>query len=83
MTVEFEVVGACSPADVTSTGSAGGVPDGVVDLSDCSCYLTLWSSMDAAADLTTTGTCDVGNGDGLVDLSDFSCYLSAWSAGCP
>ena len=31
-------------ADVTTTGTASGVPDGVVDLSDFSYYLTLWSA---------------------------------------
>lgn len=73
---------ACSPADVTSTGTANGVPDGTVDLSDFSFYLSLWSAGDAQADVTTTGTAD-GVPDGSVDLSDFSFYLSLWSAGCP
>lgn len=83
VTVVYEVVGPCSPADVTTTGSASGVPDGAVDLSDFSYYLTLWSSGDPAADLTATGTCVVGSGEGVVDLSDFSCYLTAWGVGCP
>jgi len=71
-------------ADVTATGTCvPGSDDGVADLSDFSCYLSLWSTSDPLADITTTGTClpDMG-GDG-VDLSDFSCYLSEWSQGCP
>jgi len=32
-------------------------------------------------DITSTGTCDPGNGDGVTDLSDFSCFLTQWSAG--
>ena len=70
-------------ADVTTTGTPNGVPDGVVDLSDFSFYLTLWSSQDAAADITTSGTCNPGTGGDGVNLSDFSCYLSEWSIGCP
>ena len=69
-------------ADVTSTGTANGVPDGAVDLSDFSYYLTLWSGSDPAADVTTTGSAS-GVPDGSVDLSDFSFYLTLWSAGCP
>ena len=74
--------GGCSPADVTTTGNASGTPDGVVDLSDFSYYLTLWSNADARADVTTTGSAN-GIADGTVDLSDFSYYLTLWSAGCP
>ena len=74
--------GACSAADITTTGSANGVPDGGVDLSDFSFYLSLWSAGTATADLTTTGTAN-GIPDGSTDLSDFSFYLSLWSAGCP
>ncbi len=73
---------ACSPADVTTSGTANGVPDQVVDLSDFSFYLTLWGTSDARADVTTTGTAN-GVPDGSVDLSDFSFYLTLWSAGCP
>ena len=73
---------ACSPADLTTTGNAEGEPDGTVDLSDFSYYLSIWSSSDTAADVTTTGTAS-GIPDGTVDLSDFSFYLSLWSAGCP
>ncbi len=83
LTLSGEVGAAgCSPADVTTTGNASGTPDGVVDLSDFSFYLTLWSNGDARADVTTTGTAN-GIADGQVDLSDFSYYLTLWSAGCP
>ena len=75
-------VPACSAADVTTTGTDNGVPDGSVDLSDFSAYLSLWSASSLEADLTTTGTSN-GTPDGVVDLSDFSFYLSLWSAGCP
>lgn len=70
------------PADLTTTGTAGSVPDGVVDISDFSYYLSLWSAMDPAADLTTTGTAG-GEPDGIVDVSDYSYYLGLWAAGCP
>ena len=74
----------CAPADITTTGSCIVLAsDGVVDLSDFSCYLSLWSSGGLNADITTTGVCSVGSGDDVVDLSDFSCYLAEWSSGCP
>ena len=73
---------ACSPADVTTTGLSNGQGDGVVNLSDFSYYLTLWSNQNAVADVTTSGAAN-GIPDGSVDLSDFSYYLSLWSAGCP
>ncbi len=76
-----EAASACV-ADVTTTGTANGTPDGNVDLSDFSYYLTLWSGGSAIADVTTTGTAN-GVPDGSVDLSDFSFYLTLWSAGCP
>lgn len=72
----------CSPADVTTDGSANGIPDGVVTLSDFSFYLALWGSGDLAADVTTDGTAN-GVPDGAVTLSDFSFYLALWGAGCP
>lgn len=76
--------GSCSPADVTTDGSANGVPDGLITLSDFSFYLSRWSAGDASADITLDGVCDpgAGGGDG-VSLSDFSCFLSLWSDGCP
>jgi len=75
---------ACSPADITQTGlCTPGMPDGAMDLSDFSCYLSEWSSSSALADITTDGVCDPGNGGDGVTLSDFSCFLSVWSAGCP
>lgn len=73
----------CGLADMTTSGSLNGVPDGVVDLSDFSFYLNTWSVGDARADLTATGTCEPGTGGDGVDLSDFSCYLNLWAAGCP
>jgi len=75
--------GGCALADITATGTCvPGSGDGVVDLSDFSCYLSEWSNQTAIADITTTGTCDPGNGGDGVDLSDFSCYLAEWSGGC-
>ena len=76
-----EVASPCI-ADVTTTGTSNGTPDGAVDLSDFSYFLTLWSSSASIADVTTTGTSN-GIADGSVDLSDFSYYLTLWSAGCP
>jgi len=77
--------GGCALADITATGTcdtaAGG--DGVIDLSDFSCYLSEWSNSTPVADITTTGTCNPGMGGDGVDLSDFSCYLAEWSQGCP
>lgn len=75
----------CSPADITATGSCNpGTGDGLIDLSDFSCYLSLWSSSAPEADITLEGVCDAlaGGGDG-VTLSDFSCFLALWSNGCP
>jgi len=74
---------ACALADITSTGTCNpGNGDGVIDLSDFSCFLSQWSAGAAIADITTTGQCNPGNGgDGVIDLSDFSCFLSQWSAG--
>jgi len=71
-------------ADLTSEGSANGVPDGLVTLSDFSVYLINWSGGQPSADITVSGECDPlsGGGDG-VNLSDFSCFLSEWSLGCP
>ncbi|MEO0483869.1 MAG: M14 family zinc carboxypeptidase [Planctomycetota bacterium] len=66
-------------ADLTTSGLANGEPDGIVDLSDFSYYLSLWSQSDITADVTTTGTAN-GTPDTVVDLSDFSYYLSVWSS---
>ncbi|MEL7474230.1 MAG: S8 family serine peptidase [Planctomycetota bacterium] len=71
-------------ADVTvESACTPGAGDGVVTLSDFSCYLSEWSIGSAFADITTTGLCTPGAGGDGVDLSDFSCYLSEWSVGCP
>lgn len=71
-------------ADLTTSGlCAAGSPDGVVDLSDFSCFLSEWASDSPMADVSVTGLCTPGNTDDVVDLSDFSCYLSLWATGCP
>ena len=80
--ITITIGGGCSPAEVTTDGTANGVPDGAGTLSEFSFYLSLWSASDSAADLTTDGTSN-GVPDGAVTLSDFSFYLSLWSAGCP
>lgn len=75
--------GPCAFPDITTTGAClPGAPDGLVNLSDFSCYLSLWASSDPLADITTTGVCNPGSGGDGVNLSDFSCYLSEWSGGC-
>ncbi|MEM7754886.1 MAG: GC-type dockerin domain-anchored protein [Planctomycetota bacterium] len=74
----------CALADITTSGECSpGTGEGVIDLSDFSCYLSEWSQSSPVADITVTGTCDPGMGGDGVDLSDFSCYLSEWSLGCP
>ena len=70
------------PSDLTTDGTANGIPDGVTTLSDFSFYLGLWGASDPAADVTTDGTAN-GIPDGSVTLSDFSFYLGLWGAGCP
>ncbi|MEO0482766.1 MAG: GC-type dockerin domain-anchored protein [Planctomycetota bacterium] len=74
---------ACALADISFTGTCNpGFGDGIVDLSDFSCYLSEWAAGNPVADITVTGTCTPGAGGDGVDLSDFSCYLSEWSGGC-
>ena len=80
--VDINAVPSCGPADVTTDGTANGIPDGQVTLSDFSFYLSLWGGGALAADLTTDGTAN-GVPDGTVTLSDFSFYLALWGAGCP
>lgn len=71
------------PADMTTTGSDSGVPDGVVDISDFSYFLTRWAQGARRADISATGSCGTAlRGDG-VDISDFSCFLTLWTTGCP
>ncbi|MEL7472487.1 MAG: GC-type dockerin domain-anchored protein [Planctomycetota bacterium] len=71
-------------ADITSFDDCvPGTGDGVVTLSDFSCYLALWASDDPQADITAFDDCVPGVGDGDVTLSDFSCYLAQWALGCP
>ncbi|MEO0484022.1 MAG: GC-type dockerin domain-anchored protein, partial [Planctomycetota bacterium] len=73
---------ACGP-DITVDGACTpGVGDGIVTLSDFSCYLAQWAASLPIADVTLDGTCDFGNGGDGVTLSDFSCYLATWSGGC-
>ncbi|MEO0483146.1 MAG: GC-type dockerin domain-anchored protein, partial [Planctomycetota bacterium] len=78
---------AIDPADVTVDGvctpglGAAGV-DGLVTLSDFSCYLSEWSASAPGADITTDGVCRPGFGGDGVTLSDFSCYLARWSQSC-
>lgn len=83
LTVDFTPPAATCDADLTTDGTANGVPDGAVTLSDFSFYLALWSSSDPSADITADAACAFGSGGDGVTLSDFSCYLSEWSAGCP
>ncbi|MEL7474206.1 MAG: GC-type dockerin domain-anchored protein, partial [Planctomycetota bacterium] len=74
---------ACVFADITGTSACNpGFGDGVVDLSDFSCYLNEWVGMTPFADITAAASCVVGTGGDGVDLSDFSCYLAEWSGGC-
>ena len=75
---------ACSRADVATGTACGNGGDGVVSLTDFSCYLSQWAAGAASADITTTGDCLLGiNGGDGVDLSDFSCFLAEWASGCP
>ena len=77
----FSIAPACV-ADLTTDGTANGVPDGEVTLSDFSFYIGSWADGATRADVTTDGTAN-GVPDGSVTLSDFSYYLTLWSAGCP
>ena len=72
---------ACVP-DLTTTGTTNGIPDGVVNGSDFTFYLSLFASNDSRADLTTTGTTN-GIPDGIINGSDFTYFLSLFAAGCP
>ncbi|MEO0482769.1 MAG: GC-type dockerin domain-anchored protein [Planctomycetota bacterium] len=73
----------CATADITVDAAClPGVGDGVVNLSDFSCYLSQWAASAPLADITTDGVCTPGSGGDGVTLSDFSCYLSLWSGGC-
>lgn len=72
----------CSPGDISTSGTCNMVPDGITDLSDFSCYLTLWGNGDPRADVTTYGTSN-GVPDGAVTLSDFAVFLEWWGEGCP
>ena len=80
-TVSFLEPG-CSPADLTTTGSTNGQPDGQVNGSDFTYYLSLFASSNATADMTTTGSTN-GVPDGTVNGSDFTYFLTLFSTGCP
>ena len=69
-------------ADLTTTGTTNGVPDGTVNGSDFTFYLALFAGQNAQADLTTTGTTN-GQPDGLINGSDFTYFLSLFATGCP
>ena len=71
----------CVP-DLTTTGTSNGTPDGVVNGSDFTYYLSLFASSATAADLTTTGTTN-GIPDGVINGSDFTFFLGLFAAGCP
>jgi len=72
-----EDVVAC-PADIA--GNPDGSPDGLLNFSDVSAYLTLYAMGDPAADWA--GNPD-GTPDGVLNFSDVSAFLSALAAGCP
>ena len=71
----------CAP-DLTTTGTTNGVPDGVVNGSDFTYYLSLFAAASPMADLTTTGSAN-GVPDGIINGSDFTYYLSLFATGCP
>ena len=70
------------PADLTTTGSTNGIPDGQVNGSDFTYYLSLFAAGSPSADLTTTGSTN-GTPDGQINGSDFTYYLSLFATGCP
>ena len=74
--------GPACPADLTTTGSTNGIPDGVINGSDFTYFLSLFASAHPASDLTTTGSTN-GTPDGITNGSDFTYYLGLFAAGCP
>jgi len=88
-----ECGGACSAADVTTTGAGTGdpgygVPDNEITGADIQYFVNAWVAQDAAiADVTTTGagTGDPGYGvpDAQVTGADINFYVNLWIAGCP
>ncbi|MEO0482808.1 MAG: GC-type dockerin domain-anchored protein [Planctomycetota bacterium] len=68
------------PADVTTFATSNGIPDGIVENSDYTTFLSWWSTSDPRADITATGLCvDQREPDGVIDASDFSCFVD-WYA---
>jgi len=84
---------ACSDADLTTQGAAGGdpdygVPDGIITANDINYFINAWVSGDVGiADLTTQGASlgDPGYGvpDGMVTAGDVNYYVNLWLDGCP
>ena len=66
----------CSAADIA--GSPDGSPDGLLNFSDISAFLALYSAQDSAADIA--GNPD-GTPDGLFTFSDISAFLAIFGAG--
>lgn len=79
----FEPVPFAGAADIANSSNLQSTPDGLVDLTDFSVYLTRWSAAASAADITADGACDLTSPDGAITLSDFSCFVTQWAAGCP
>ena len=78
----FEFQPPACPPDLTTTGSTNGTPDGVVNGSDFTFYLSLFATGDGRADLTTTGSTG-GTPDGVINGSDFTYFLTLFAIGCP
>jgi len=71
------VVNPC-PADLA--GNPDGTPDGLLNFSDISAFLTLFGMGDLSVDFA--GNLD-GTPDGILNFSDVSAYLTLFSMGCP
>jgi len=61
-------------------GNPDGTPDGVLNFSDISAFLTLYAAGDFRMDFA--GNPD-GTPDGLLNFLDVSAYLVIFSTGCP
>ncbi|MEL7472249.1 MAG: GC-type dockerin domain-anchored protein [Planctomycetota bacterium] len=60
-----------------------GAGDGLVTITDFSCFLAAWATEHPAGDVTRYPTCVIGAGGDGHTLEDVSCFLSAWAEGCP
>ncbi len=80
MTGRIEVVAGAEVCAADLAGNPDGSPDGLLNFSDVSAYLTLFGSGDLTADLA--GNPD-GSPDGLLNFSDVSAYLTLFGMGCP